>query len=676
MSAEDQFTSVQWDRGEVDSSTTNERGSIADNSNMTIVEEDVNSENNDLQQHQSQQQSQRRDSAIDHQNNQSQASGTPVEPSTSNSDRKGSVGSGVVGADKDNVLSPTGSTGEENPSNSLLISKSNERENRSPTANNAETEAANADAIAAAIVAEQAKNFATYKIETSVTSPIRDLDTASKPFISYLVTTTTDHPEVLKLSKHSSSLSAATSTNNDSASNLNDNGTTSPAKEDTPSAAQISAPGEYYSFSVRRRYGDFAFLNECLANDFPAVMIPPLPSKSNLKYLTGDTFNSEFVNKRLHSLDRFVRFILQHKSLSQSSVFHLFISDSNDWTNFTKNLRLKDINYDESGNSSSSGNGFVNKVVNEDLLTETVMNFFTSGKHKKETNKDILEINDKLKKIYENLIKLDKIFIRLNRKNHDLSVDYDHFSKQIMKLSLIQNAESVPTTEPSTSTKSGNESSLDVDAAITNNFKIFAESLDYFSKTWGELHKYVDETFLVSLKDCSRYIISLTNLIELLHNKKIDVQVLQNYLKRANSELASFGGSVGQATSSHHPPPNPVIQSHNLGIINNTTQLIKDTISTSATPHIASTATDGKIAKLQGKVREFEEAIAASTRVVNELTIKIIHEEYPNWDKFNRNELKTSMLGLCDQEIKFYKGLVNNWSDVEMKLLKRLDELS
>ena len=182
-----------------------------------------------------------------------------------------------------------------------------------------------------------------YSIKTTVTHPNRDLDTASKPFISYLVTTTTDNPSILKLTK-----------------------------EKKPKQGE-----EYLTFSVRRRYGDFRYLYESLSNDFPTVMIPPLPSKLNFKYLTGDTFSSEFVHKRLHSLDRFIRFILQHKILSQLSIFHLFISNSNDWATFTTSLKLKDSSSDESG--------IVGRVVNEDLITETVMNFLTPSKHKKET---------------------------------------------------------------------------------------------------------------------------------------------------------------------------------------------------------------------------------------------------------------------------------------------------
>lgn len=172
---------------------------------------------------------------------------------------------------------------------------------------------------------------------------------------------------------------------------------------------------------------------------------------------------------------------------------------------------------------------------------------------------------------------------------------------------------------------------------------------------------------MILLRDCSKYIIGLTNLIELLHNKKIDLQVLQDYLNKSRNEL-------GNATGQHHQSAHQTTS--NGGIVSSTTQLIKDTISTSATSHIGSSATDAKIHKLQVKVQELENEIGLQVKLINEFTDKIINEEYPNWERFNKSELKNSMLGLCDQQIDFYKGLVDNWSDVELKLSKRLEELS
>ncbi|SGZ53999.1 CIC11C00000002255 [Sungouiella intermedia] len=479
------------------------------------------------------------------------------------------------------------------------------------------------------------EQFQKYFITLHVSHPISDRDGNSKSFISYLVTTSTDHPDIKKLSSNKPEASE------------NDKGV--------------------ITVKVRRRYGDFRFLHDCLINDFPQLLVPPLPPKLNFKYLTGDTFSTLFVHKRLHSLDRFLEFISLHKLLSQLAIFHYFISESAEWASFTKNLKIAKGGEDHE-------QLIVGKVVNEDLLTETVMNFFTSSKHKRETNKDILEISDKLKKLYENLIKLDKIFSKLNKKNSDLKVDYEQFLEQIDKLAAVQNATNVANELGQVDANRSIASVSDGQSAV-NNFKVFSESLRFFLERWGDLHRYIDESFLVSLKDCAKYIVRFTDLIELQHNKKIDLKVLEDYLLKVQTDLANMGG--GPAGGGHQPPPNPVlIGQQNGGIVNSTTQLIKDTLSTSATSHIGSTNADNKKFKLRQKIQQLEQEIKMQTEVVNDLTSRIINEEYPNWDKFNKNQLKQSMVGLCDQEITFYRGLVDNWSEVELKLMKRIDELS
>lgn len=581
MSSDDQFTSIQWDRDDLE---TQKDTKVDKQETITEDDEQNNNDNED------------KDATLAESNEQEE------------------------------TVNNNGDNDNEDPTDSMILSKSGEEDVDKNTAHNSDGDNPAAEIIDNNSLTPQTQNDA-FLIEVEVTSPLRDLDSSSKPYISYLLTTTTNHPSVIRLA--------------------------STKKEQDNGKTEIKA---------RRRYGDFRFLYDCLSNDYPQAMMPPLPSKLNFKYLTGDTFSTEFVHKRLHSLDRFVRFITTHKVLSQLSIFHLFISDSADWSTFQKNLKISKTGTQESdvdkGNPSITSN-VVNKVVNEDLLTETIMNFLTPSKHKRETNKDILEISDKLKKLYENLIKLDKIFTKLNKKNHDLSVDYEQFLQQIMKLSGIQNL-SEDNSETGANTELGEQ------RQFAANFKVFASSLSYFLDNWSNLHKYINESFLVSLRDCAKYIISLTNLIELQHNKKIDLQVLQDYLNKAKGELQNLGG---------RHPPNPIVAHSNGGIVNNTTQLIKDTLSTSATPNIGSAATESKVTKLQNKISELESEISVQSQVVLDLTNKIINEEYPNWDKFNKVELKESLLGLCNEEITFYRGLVDNWSEVELKLLKRLDEL-
>lgn len=488
---------------------------------------------------------------------------------------------------------------------------------------------------------QQSENFDRYTIDVRVSQPISDKDGNSKSFISYLITTVTNHPAVMKLS-----------------------GAKAEDEEDSSSSSVV--------VKVRRRYGDFRFLHDCLVNDYPECLVAPLPGKLNFKYLTGDTFSTAFVHKRMHSLDRFVKYVCLHRYLSQLAVFHYFISDSGEWSTFTKNLKVG-RGIEESGESGGSGAaagglGVMGKVVNEELLTETVMNFFTLSKHKRETNKDILAISDKLKKLYENLVKLDKIFCKLNKKNSDLRSDYEQFSGQINKLALVHS-----------NTMQANETAqVDADRSIqstggdqhyVNKFRIFLESLMYFSQHWGQLHQHIDESFLVSLKDCAKYIVRFTDLIELQHNKKIDLQVLQEYLTKARSELGSLGGGNGGNGANG---PSGAVLGQPTGLVNNTTQLIKDTISTSASGTIGSSHTEHKKAKLEGRISQLEAEIHAQTELVKHLTNRIINEEYPNWDRFNKRQLKDSMVQLCDEHITFYKDLVDKWGDVEQRLTQRL----
>lgn len=498
------------------------------------------------------------------------------------------------------------------------------------------------------------EQFSKYRIELVVSSPISDKDQNGKLFISYLIETTTNHPDIEKLRQGKDS-----------------------AKTEDGKKSELET--ENVHIKVRRRYRDFRFLSACLTSDFPLLLVPPLPPKLNFKYLTGDTFSKSFVHKRLSSLSRFVAFICEHKILSQLAVFHYFLSDSAEWGTFTKNLKIS-----KNGGTTTSENDaeplLVGKVVNEELLTETVMNFFTSSKHKRETNKEILEISDKLKKLYENLIKLDKIFARLNKKNNDLKTDYEQFLTQVSRLAAIQiltaRANDAGSIDPNASFTTG--ASFDGTLSYAANCKVVSESLLYFLSRWGDLHQYIDEQFLVSLKDCAKYIIKFSDLIELQHNKKIDLQVLQDYLGKARTELVGLGGASGGALggSGHHSAPSPALINHNRGgIVTNTTQLIKDTISTSATPHIGSTQSDSKRAKLEQRIASLEREIVAQTKVVNAVTSQIINEEYPNWDRYNKKQLKQSMMELCDQEISFYRDLLENWQGVEQKLALRLEEL-
>eukprot|EP00252_Welwitschia_mirabilis_P019420 TRINITY_DN4493_c0_g2_i3.p1 TRINITY_DN4493_c0_g2~~TRINITY_DN4493_c0_g2_i3.p1 ORF type:complete len:297 (+),score=58.36 TRINITY_DN4493_c0_g2_i3:118-1008(+) len=73
---------------------------------------------------------------------------------------------------------------------------------------------------------------------------------------------------------------------------------------------------------VIRRYSDFVWLHECLAEKYKGIFIPPLPEKSAVeKFL----FNAEFIELRRRGLDVFINRIASHPQLRYSEDLRRFL---------------------------------------------------------------------------------------------------------------------------------------------------------------------------------------------------------------------------------------------------------------------------------------------------------------------------------------------------------------
>ncbi|KAJ2310986.1 intercellular trafficking and secretion, partial [Coemansia sp. RSA 2702] len=91
------------------------------------------------------------------------------------------------------------------------------------------------------------------------------------------------------------------------------------------------ATREIRRYALRRRFQDFVWMQEQLKQQFPACVIPPLPGKHRLEYLTGDRFGEDFVGKRKHGLERFLSRVLLHPSLRASHHVTVFL-EAKDWS--------------------------------------------------------------------------------------------------------------------------------------------------------------------------------------------------------------------------------------------------------------------------------------------------------------------------------------------------------
>jgi len=90
--------------------------------------------------------------------------------------------------------------------------------------------------------------------------------------------------------------------------------------------------------SLRRRFQDFVFLREHLVKDFPACVVPALPDKHRLEYITGDRFSPEFMERRRLDLHRFLQRVARHPTLQRSTLVRAFFEStewvSSEWCHF------------------------------------------------------------------------------------------------------------------------------------------------------------------------------------------------------------------------------------------------------------------------------------------------------------------------------------------------------
>lgn len=78
---------------------------------------------------------------------------------------------------------------------------------------------------------------------------------------------------------------------------------------------------EAFNFSVKRRYSDFEWLREIFSEQFPNLIIPPIPLKN-----FSDRFNEEFIEKRKRYLQKFIHNIDNNPILANTAIYYDFIS--------------------------------------------------------------------------------------------------------------------------------------------------------------------------------------------------------------------------------------------------------------------------------------------------------------------------------------------------------------
>lgn len=349
---------------------------------------------------------------------------------------------------------------------------------------------------------------------------------------------------------------------------------------------------------MRRRFSDFYFLYQVLLSDFPACAIPPLPDKLRLEYIKGDRFGSEFTLKRAASLNRFLKRISLHPVLKRSKIYHIFL-ESHDWNSYKLNLRVK-----TNSDSSSAGEG----------LSDVFMNAFKSASVQ---SKEFQEIKERSDKLDENISKIDRIFNKILKRYSDLEIDYQDFSLQIKKLAELEPELEIP-------------------------FLSFSDGLNSLSVGFANLKEFLDNEYIISLKDLEHYITSIKNLLKLKDQKQIDYEALTEYLNKSitdKNNLLTGGGSSNFFTNKFEE----------LTGVNH------------------EVARREKLSKLEKKIENLTGEVENAKKVVESFEKQTIHEiQY--FENIKSVELKNTLGDLADNNIEFYKNLIEKWTKIEKEL--------
>jgi sorting nexin-4 len=293
-----------------------------------------------------------------------------------------------------------------------------------------------------------------------------------------------------------------------------------------------------------------------------------------------------------------------HPVLRRAALLIIFLETS-DWNQQMKGRSSRGTSMSE-GAASAGGGSLV------DNITESFMNTFTKV-HK--PDKRFIEVSERATKLTEDLSNVEKVTVRVARRQADLETDYADLATQCQKLITL---------EPG------------VEGPLTS----FASSVATTSQGFKSIKEHTDQNYLTSLRDMDAYIAALKTLLRTRESKQLDFEALTDYLARTASDrdtLASQHGSSGLGAS---------------GFLRSKVEDLR------GIDHEQSRRQ--RLRKLEVEIErlttEVEQAKKAS-EAFDEHTVK----EVVDFERIKAIEFKDTLGDLADAHIGFFEGTIETW---------------
>lgn len=333
-----------------------------------------------------------------------------------------------------------------------------------------------------------------------------------------------------------------------------------------------------------------------------------------MSYVRGDRFNPEFTARRAHSLGRFLKRLTLHPVLRRAVILALFL-ESGDWNTVMRSRPARGVSGSESANSS---------VL--ETWTDSFLNAFTKP-HK--ADKRFVEVEDRAKKLDDDLGTVSKTVARVAKRESDLETDYADLATQFQKLAAL---------EPS----------------LTDELTKFGTSLQASSGGWKNIKEHTDHDYLGSLRDMESYITSVKSLLKTREQKQLDFEGLTEYLNKAAYErdmLASHG---------------------NIGASGFLRQKIEDV---RGVDHEQSRRERQR--KLEVQIQRLTTEVETAKKTTEAFDEEVV-KEIADFERIKAVEFRDTLGGLADANIEFFTNNIQIWErfvkDVEQQQAERGQE--
>ncbi|TEB38909.1 lipid binding protein [Coprinellus micaceus] len=365
--------------------------------------------------------------------------------------------------------------------------------------------------------------------------------------------------------------------------------------------------------SSRRRFQDFKFLREHLVRDFPACVVPALPDKHRLEYITGDRFSPEFMERRRLDLHRFLERIARHPILQRSTLLRAFF-ESTEWHVYMH----QHVAHPPSQEASA---GII------DNLSDTLLNAFSKVRKPDER---FLAMREDADKFEEGTTTSDRLYNRIRNRTsdgnpesgEDLTADYHDLAVAVQGLGFLE-------------------------SGITDPLNHFSNTLLEFSALLRHLTQTTTDPLLMHLHSLLTYSHANRAVLKLRDQKQLDFEELSDYLSGVTAERDRLSAVIsGHAGSS------------GLGI----GAYLKDRVDALRGLDDDRSRVE-KMKKLDTKIKELQDAVTTAhetSDAFNDATLR----EQTIFQYAKEAEMKEVLGDLADGQIEFYKAAMEEWDRV------------